>query len=559
MVAFSSLLSSVPFAIAIARFFNLETPQDQLPLPTDLVIEDGIDALSSSAFSTRHYGLELRGGLVAPDGFPRTAVTINNGFAGPLITALKHDSLEIKVNNQIRNQNLYPLTSVHWHGFFQHRTATEDGVGWVTQCPIVPGRFYDYHFHTAGQTGTYWYHSHMKNQYCDGLRGPLVVYDPQDPFRHLYDIDDASTVITLADWYHVPSQNDFNGSTIAPTPDSTLINGRGRYVGGPLVPLSVINVLPNKRYRFRLINISCLQRFTVSLDGHNFTVIEADGELHQPYVVDSLDIFIGQRYSVIVETNQTINNYWFRAVPGTAIANQTNSTDPGLNNAIFRYQGAPIKNPVTNAGPGTNPLIEANLVPLINPGAPGGDGPPDVAHQLTIGLGANGGILYWTINGTSFNPPGTPVLLQILAGATTAQDLLPPGSVIPLPPQAVVQISIPDTNGVFAAHPFHLHGHSFDVIRSAGQTDFNYKNPPRRDVVAVDNGNITFRFRTDNPGPWFLHCHIDWHLNQGLAVVFAEDPSGVVHGPNATFVPSAWKSLCTAFEEFKLANPDMKL
>ena len=33
------------------------------------------------------------------------------------------------------------------------------------------------------------------------------------------------------------------------TPDSTLINGRGRYVGGPLVPLPVIDVLPNKRYR----------------------------------------------------------------------------------------------------------------------------------------------------------------------------------------------------------------------------------------------------------------------------------------------------------------------
>ena len=28
-------------------------------------------------------------------------------------------------------------------------------------------------------------------QYCDGLRGPLVVYDPNDPHRHLYDIDDG--------------------------------------------------------------------------------------------------------------------------------------------------------------------------------------------------------------------------------------------------------------------------------------------------------------------------------------------------------------------------------
>jgi FtsP/CotA-like multicopper oxidase with cupredoxin domain len=39
--------------------------------------------------------------------------------------------------------------------------------------------------------GTYWYHSHFQNQYCDGLRGAMVIYDPDDPFAHLYDIDDG--------------------------------------------------------------------------------------------------------------------------------------------------------------------------------------------------------------------------------------------------------------------------------------------------------------------------------------------------------------------------------
>ena len=33
--------------------------------------------------------------------------------------------------------------------------------------------------------------------------------------------------------------------------------------------------------------------------------------------------------------------------------------------------------------------------------------------------------------------------------------------------------------------------------------------------------------QTDNPGPWLLHCHIDWHLQTGLAVVFAEDAPDV--------------------------------
>lgn len=42
-----------------------------------------------------------------------------------------------------------------------------------------------------GQSGTYWYHSHLGNQYCDGLRGAFVIYDPQDPHRSLYDVDNG--------------------------------------------------------------------------------------------------------------------------------------------------------------------------------------------------------------------------------------------------------------------------------------------------------------------------------------------------------------------------------
>ena len=39
------------------------------------------------------------------------------------------------------------------------------------------------------------------------------------------------------------------------------------------------------------------------------TVIEADGVETEPVVVDSLVIFAGQRYSVVVEANQPVANY----------------------------------------------------------------------------------------------------------------------------------------------------------------------------------------------------------------------------------------------------------
>jgi hypothetical protein len=31
----------------------------------------------------------------------------------------------------------------------------------------------------------------IDTQYCDGLRGPLVIYDPNDPQAYLYDVDDG--------------------------------------------------------------------------------------------------------------------------------------------------------------------------------------------------------------------------------------------------------------------------------------------------------------------------------------------------------------------------------
>ena len=77
--------------------------------------------------------------------------------------------------------------------------------------------------------------------------------------------------------------------------NSTLINGLGRYSGGPESALAVITVQQGMRYRFRLINMACRPYYVFSIDGHTFTVIEVDGAPHKPYVVDSIRIFAGER------------------------------------------------------------------------------------------------------------------------------------------------------------------------------------------------------------------------------------------------------------------------
>ncbi|KAJ7866400.1 laccase [Mycena olivaceomarginata] len=481
--------------------------------------------------------LTLTNGDVAPDGFTRQAVLVNGQVPGPLIVANKGDEFNLNVVDQLTNETMLLSTSIHWHGFFQPNNSWADGVAFVTQCPIAVNNSFLYTFPTNEQAGTFWYHSHLccaprflcdvqltfsvATQYCDGLRGPLVVYDTDDPHASLYDVDDESTIITLADWYHGPASTLGN----VPTLISTLINGLGRFAGGPTSQLAVISVTSGQRYRMRLVSMSCDPNFIFTIDGHTMTIIEADGVNTEPLTVDSIQIYAGQRYSFVLTADQAVDNYWIRTVANGGTA----GFDNGINSAILRYVGANDTDPTTNATTATAALVETDLHPLVATAVPG----------TAVAGGAD-------INGVSYTSPTVPVLLQVLSGAQSATDLLPSGSVFTLPANSVVELSIPGgTAG--APHPFHLHGHNFFVIKSAGNDTFNFDNPIIRDVVSTGpdtTDNTTIRFVTDNAGPWILHCHIDFHLELGLALIFVEDAPTIANSTQTT----QWDDLCTTYD-----------
>ncbi|KAI0794707.1 laccase [Fomes fomentarius] len=483
--------------------------------------------------------LTISNKVIAPDGVARDAVVVNGIHPGPLIKGYKGDHFRINVVDKMTNQTMLTETTVHWHGIHQHKTNWADGPAWVTQCPIAAEHDFLYEFSVPDQAGTFWYHSHIHTQYCDGLRGPLILYDKHDPHAHLYDVDDESTIISLMDWYHLASVN----VPIPAVADSTLINGLGRWPGNPTAELAVINVQHGKRYRFRLISMSCDPNYNFTIDGHQMTIIEADGENTEPLTVDKIQIFSAQRYSIVVVANQTVDNYWIRANPDN-IAQQGFAN--GINSAILRYKGAPDAEPTTNQTESVLPLNESDLHVLTNPAAPGLPHPGGVDVALNLALGFDFSTGEFSMNGAPFFPPSIPVLLQILSGNMSAQSLLPAGSVITLPRNASIELSIP-AGVVGGPHPFHLHGHSFSVVRSAGSDVYNYDNPVKRDTVNIgDTGdNVTIRFTTDNPGPWFFHCHVDFHLNTGLAIIFAEDVPGTAA---VNPVPVDWNELCPIYD-----------
>ncbi|KAF7290856.1 Laccase 1 [Mycena indigotica] len=480
--------------------------------------------------------LTLVNAQVAPDGFTRSAVTAGGTIPGAIIKANVGDTFQINVIDSLTDKTMLLSSSIHWHGFFQRNTSWADGAAFVTQCPIAQNDSFLYEFSSAGQAGTYWYHSHLSTQYCDGLRGVMVVYDPNDPHASLYDVDDDSTVITLADWYHAPAHT----LALPPTLDSTLINGLGRFAGGPTSQLAVISVTQNTRYRFRLVSLSCDPNFIFSIDGHTMTIIEADGVNTQPLTVDSIQIYAGQRYSFVLTANQPVNNYWIRTVANAG----TSGFENGINSAILRYSGAAAVDPTTPEVSSSTPLVETDLHPLASTPVPGPAVVGGADVNLNLAIGFTGAA--FTVNGAEFVAPTAPVLLQIMSGAHTAAELLPSGSIFNLPPNSVVELSMPGGT-VGSPHPFHLHGHTFWVVRSAGNSTYNYVNPVVRDVVTIGGStsdNVTIRFQTDNAGPWFLHCHIDFHLEVGLAIVFAEDTDTVANSVQ----PNAWGTLCPTYD-----------
>ncbi|PWA99378.1 Cupredoxin [Artemisia annua] len=78
-------------------------------------------------------------------------------------------------------------------------------------------------------------------------------------------------------------------------------------------------------------------------------------------------------------------------------------------------------------------------------------------------------------------------------------------------------------------HPIHIHGHNFFIVGTGfGNYDvekdtarYNLVDPPERNTVGVPMGGwAAIRINADNPGVWFMHCHLEEHTSWGLASGF---------------------------------------
>lgn len=427
----------------------------------------------------------------APDGREREIWGYNGQFPGPPIRVKEGETLRVKVINE-----LSVPTSIHWHGMHQPGTWRMDGVEDVSAPPIGPGAEFVYEFR-ATPSGTHWYHSHTGVQYGDGLFGPLLV-EERTPIA-TYDRDE---VLLLNDWFLEPGdtllarllKGDMgkmprkmemkDRKDVGDVPfQSGLVNGKGRAPGDTKSPLAVVAVKKGETLRLRLINASSTYALRFQIDGHPLTVIATDGLPMKPVTVDNLLIGIGERYDALLEADQG-GDRWIRAV----------TLDGNEILAVLRYPDAsgasPEAKPVQWGPRALMPEEMRSREPVKLAAKP---------REIPLLLGGSMMPYRWSIN-DQYYPKADPI--EIAKGE-------------------VVRFALRNPTGM--DHPFHLHGHSFYVLGTPGA--LNLTDPVLKDTINVPSkGEVAIQWRADNPGRWFFHCHIEWHLATGMARVIEIKP-----------------------------------
>ncbi|KAH8593306.1 Cupredoxin [Bisporella sp. PMI_857] len=480
--------------------------------------------LSLVEAATVTYNFNITWVRANPDGaFERPTIGINGEWPLPIITATKGDTVIVNVDNQLGNQS----TTLHFHGLFMNGSTSMDGPASVTQCGIQPGSQFTYNF-TVDQSGTYWYHSHDKGQYPDGLRAPLIVSDPEFPYKF-----DEEIVLSVSDWYHEEMQtlipkflNKANPTGAEPVPQNPLLNDTQNLT---------VAIQPGKTYLFHVVNIGAFAGQYLWFEGHNMTIVEVDGVFTEQAEAEMIYISAAQRYSFLLTTkNDTTTNYAFVSSMDTDLFD-TLPSDLNWNSTGWLIYDEAKSKPDPAFIDEFNDFDDFTLVPYDKQGLL-----PEPDQLITFDVimdNLGNGKPYAFFNNITFTPPKVPTLYTVMTTGSDAANPAVYGEYVHpfvLAKDQIVEIVVNNLDS--GKHPFHLHGHNFQAIvrseESAGSFDITNTSqtvypsiPMRRDTFVLrPEGHIVLRFQANNPGVWLFHCHIEWHVDQGLIATMVEAP-----------------------------------
>ncbi|XP_020206918.1 laccase-17 [Cajanus cajan] len=527
---------------------------------------------------TRHYKFNIKMQNFTRLCQTKSIVTVNGQFPGPRIIAREGDRIVVKVVNHVQ----YNVT-LHWHGIRQLKSAWADGPAYITQCPIQTGQTYVYNFRVIGQRGTLWWHAHI-SWLRTTLYGPIVILPKRHvPYPFTQPFKEVPIILGewwKADTEAIINQAMQTG--LAPNvSDAHTINGLpGPVSNCSAKDTFKLKVKPGKTYLLRLINAALNDEMFFSIANHTLTMVEADAVYVKPFSTNIVLITPGQTVNVLLKAKSKAPNATFAIstrpyATGPAAFDNTTATGfleykkkSSLSSNKSNTKNLPLLRP---AFPKFNDTVFAmnfhnKVRSLANARFPA-KVPKTVDRHFffTVGLGIsqcskkeqcqgpNNTRVAAAVNNVTFvtpniallqahffnkskgvyttdfpaNPPfkfnytGTPPSNIMVSSGTKA---------VVLPFNTSVELVLQDTSIIGAeSHPLHLHGFNFFIVgQGNGNFDpkkdpkkFNLVDPAERNTAGVPSGGwVALRFLADNPGVWFMHCHLEVHTSWGLKMAW---------------------------------------
>jgi FtsP/CotA-like multicopper oxidase with cupredoxin domain len=467
------------------------------PLFGQSVANQALDAKADYTLKIATTPLELAPNRIV------SVTTYDGQFPGPLLRMKEGQRVTVDVQNETDVPE-----QLHWHGQFVGADvdgAAEEGTPFIAPHSSRLVSF------VPGPSGLRFYHTHVRagadlaaGQYS-GLVGPVYIEPKENPGRY-----DREVFLTMKEFQPtlsrggdmamdflspaqaVPSLKNAGESSMNASLakgnvhgyevgyDSFTINGKMLGHGEP------VRVKQGERVLFHVLNGSAGEIRSLALPGHTFTIVAMDGNLlPKPVRVPGLWLGTAERISGIVEMNH----------PGVWVMGDLSDDDRkhGMG-IVVEYAG--YKGKAQWIAP-PKP-IKWNYGHFANAGATTAQ-PEEVFDMLFEKQNAAmEGFNQWTINGTSYpmdqitNKPS----FHLREGK---------------------RYRIRMKNASDDIHPIHLHRHSFELTRMAGQA----MSGLMKDVVMVGGyQEAQIDFIANNPGLTLFHCHQQLHMDFGFMALF---------------------------------------
>ncbi len=449
----------------------------------------------------------------------------NEQIPGPLIRVRKGAEIRVRFTNRIDMP-----TTVHWHGIRIDNRF--DGVPGITQDPVQPGETFDYKIRFP-DAGIFWYHPHLREdiQQDLGLYGNMLVRPDREPYE---DPVHSEQVVTLDDILIEGKQlvpfgrEEANFSIMGRFGNVLLINGEQRYE---------LDANRGEVVRFYLTNVSNTRTYNLSFGGAPMKLVGADiGRFEKELFVRSVAIAPAQRYVVevmfenpgeyVVSNRITALDHmqgeFFSAVDTlgivrveeeAALPDRSESFRALRMDEVVRREVEPYRRYV-DAPVDRELLLTVDIEDL----------PVQVMQFIAIDTVYRSPVEFTDVMSHMNWISTSNEVRWILRDVDTGTENMDIDWTFEV--GDVVKIRLRNDPDAFHPmhHPVHLHGQRFLVLSRDGVPN---ENLGWKDTALLPVGaTVDLLLEVTNPGRWMLHCHIAEHLEAGMMMAFAVEPSG---------------------------------